>query len=196
MEPGASGRRILRRFGLRGVGRPDRVRPGQRPGRLDPQPRRLLRRVRTSPVVRDHLDPGPPAGTARIAGRDGSWHGRTACPDASDLELALDVLAGPEPARAVGWRLALPPARGSQLLDYRIAAWLDDDYCSIDADVRRVLGAAVDAIATTGGRVDATARPCTLREAERLAQQLIQPVFAGFYPQAEYKRLQELGRVW
>jgi amidase len=58
--------------------------------------------------------------------------------------------------------------------------------------VLRVLGAVVDAVAVAGATVDATARPCPFRTAERLAQQLIQAEFAGAYPEPEYKRLQHL----
>ena len=39
---------------------------------------------------------------------------------AADLTLALDVLAGPDTADAVGYRLALPPARHAKLSDYRV----------------------------------------------------------------------------
>lgn len=39
---------------------------------------------------------------------------------AHDLELALDVIAGPEPLEDVAWRVELPPARGERLSDFRI----------------------------------------------------------------------------
>lgn len=39
---------------------------------------------------------------------------------ADDLELALDVLAGPDEAEAVAWRLELPPARHAALADFRV----------------------------------------------------------------------------
>ncbi len=48
---------------------------------------------------------------------------------ADDLELALDVLAGPDKARSVAWRLELPAAQRSSLVDYRVGAWLDDPDC-------------------------------------------------------------------
>jgi amidase len=40
---------------------------------------------------------------------------------AGDLRLAMQVLAGPEDAEALGWRLALPPARATRLADVRVA---------------------------------------------------------------------------
>ncbi|MDM0077164.1 amidase family protein [Variovorax sp. J2P1-59] len=39
---------------------------------------------------------------------------------AGDLALALDVIAGPDDAEAVAYRLALPPARGTALQDFRV----------------------------------------------------------------------------
>jgi amidase len=39
---------------------------------------------------------------------------------AGDLMLALDVLAGPDDAQAIGLRLALPPARHTRLADFRV----------------------------------------------------------------------------
>lgn len=39
---------------------------------------------------------------------------------ADDLMLALEVLAGPDDAQAIGYRLALPPARHVRLEDYRV----------------------------------------------------------------------------
>jgi amidase len=109
--------------------------------------------------------------------------------DAADLDLALSVLAGPDAIRAVAWRLELPTLRTSSLRDYRIAVWLDDEFCSIDADVLRVLGNAVDAVAGAGALVDPAARPCSLRDAAGLAQQHIQATLSGAYPSEEYERL-------
>src|SRR5207247_137834 len=51
---------------------------------------------------------------------------------AEDLELALDVLAGPEGGEETAWRLAIPPARHEHLRDFRVAvlpplAWVPVD---------------------------------------------------------------------
>jgi amidase len=137
--------------------------------------------------TRGHL-PGPPGSLAEV---DLATVGPLAR-SATDLGLALDILAGPNAAQAIAWRFDLPAPRADSLRGYRIAAWLDDDFCPIDAEVLRVLGAVVDAVAAAGATVDATARPCPLRTAERLAQQLIQAEFAGAYPEPEYKRLQHV----
>jgi len=134
--------------------------------------------------TRGHV-PGPPGTLAQLDMATVGPLTRAA----ADLQLALDVLAGADPADAVAWRLELPPPRADSLRGYRVAVWLDDEYCPVDAEVLRVLGAAADAIEATGTRVDATARPCSLRTAERLAQQLIQAEFSGTYPPEAYHQL-------
>nr|WP_246324899.1 amidase [Petropleomorpha daqingensis] len=133
--------------------------------------------------TRGHV-PGPPGSLAPI---DLGTVGPLAR-SAADLGLALDVLAGPDEAAAVAWRLALPPPRAGSLTGYRVAAWLDDAFCPVDAEVLRVLGAAVDAVRSAGATVT-EARPCALRDAERLAQRLIQSAFGGAYPDAVFDRL-------
>lgn len=139
--------------------------------------------------IRGHI-PGPPGALHEI---DSATVGPIAR-SAADLGLALDVLAGPDAARGVGWHLDLPRPRAHSLRDYRIAVWLDDELCPVDAEVLEVLGATVDAIRGAGAHVDDTARPGTLREAERLVQQLLQPLVSNAYPAAEYDRLRDLAR--
>jgi amidase len=78
---------------------------------------------------------------------------------ARDLDLALAVMAGPEPAEAVGWHLQLPPPRRESLTGYRIAAWLDDPDCPTEPDVLGALDAAVAAWRAAGATIDERARP-------------------------------------
>ncbi|MFN0091866.1 MAG: amidase [Acidimicrobiales bacterium] len=78
---------------------------------------------------------------------------------AEDLELLLGVLAGPTPDRAKAWRVELPAPRGEKTSDYRVAAWLDDPTCPIDAEMREILERACDAFAAAGAKVDRAARP-------------------------------------
>jgi len=76
-----------------------------------------------------------------------------------DLDLLLDLLAGPNPDDAPAWHLALPEPRASKLGDFRVAAWLDDDFCPVDDSVRAVLTAAVEALESAGARIDHDRRP-------------------------------------
>ncbi|MCA1646674.1 MAG: amidase [Chloroflexi bacterium] len=133
--------------------------------------------------TRGHV-PGPPGSLVEL---DMATVGPLAR-GAADLGLALDVLAGPDAAHSAAWRLDLPPPRAGAVQGYRCAIWLDDEYCPVDAQVLGVLSNVVDTLTHAGARV-AEARPCSLREAERLAQRLIQAVFSGAYPAEEYERL-------
>lgn len=114
--------------------------------------------------IRGHI-PGPPGS---LSGADIGIAGPLAR-SADDLELALDVLAGPDEAEATAWSLSLPPPRRESLSDYRVAAWLDDPHCPVDDSVGELHQAAVDALAAAGCKVDDDARPdFTLAEADAL----------------------------
>lgn len=70
-----------------------------------------------------------------------------------DLEIVLDVVAGPHPRHTRAWRLELPPARATTADGIRFAAWFDEPSCPTDPAVRSVLEAASDALAGAGGRL-------------------------------------------
>ena len=57
---------------------------------------------------------------------------------ADDLAMLFDLLAGPTPDRAVGWRLDLPRADVTDLRSLRVATWFDEpsraDGCRDDSD--------------------------------------------------------------
>ncbi|MEL6890304.1 MAG: amidase [Actinomycetota bacterium] len=108
---------------------------------------------------------------------------------AADLQVGLDVMAGPDRWDRPAWRLDLPRARATTLGELRIAAWLDDDACPVDADTSRVLGDLVGAIEAAGGRVDTEVRPdFTLDKAWSVFSRLLFAALAGGHPkdQIEY----------
>jgi amidase len=76
-----------------------------------------------------------------------------------DLELLLGLLAGPNPDDGVAWRLELPEPRAIAIDDFRVAAWLDDEFCPVDPSVRQVMDAAVAALERAGARIDHSRRP-------------------------------------
>ncbi len=91
-----------------------------------------------------------------------------------DLELLLDIMAGPRPDRAPAWRLELPAPRHTRLGDFRVGAWLDDLACPIDHEVHAVLERVVDELERAGVAVDRTARPSIdFAAAAKLGIQLI-----------------------
>lgn len=134
---------------------------------------------------RGHI-PGPP-GT--LAPSDISVVGPLAR-SATDLDLILGIIAGPQPEQGIAWRLALPPPRHQRLGDYRIAAWLDDDDIPTDAAVGNALEETVRALERAGARVDTRARPAfRLRDAFTDFLRLLWPVTTGRVPEKTFERL-------
>lgn len=54
---------------------------------------------------------------------------------AHDLELALEVIAGPEPLEEVAWRVELPPARAERLGDFRVGVLEPLPGIEVDAEM-------------------------------------------------------------
>ncbi len=107
-----------------------------------------------------------------------------------DLELGLDVLAGPDRWDSPAWRLDLPPSRATDLAGFRIAAWIDDDTCPVDADTRSALSSAITAIEDAGGRVDTEARPgFTLDKAWTVFSQLLFAALSGGHPKDKIEHM-------
>jgi len=134
--------------------------------------------------TRGHI-PGPPGALASIDMFVMGPMGRSA----DDLDLGLDVLAGPDPAAAMAWRLELPGPRADVLSDYRLAAWLDDPHCPVDSEVLHVLSGAMDQLRAAGARIDEHHRPVALPDADRLFRQLLGGVTADAYPQPVFDQL-------
>lgn len=68
---------------------------------------------------------------------------------AEDLELALDVAAGPDSGEDVAWRLTLPPARRERLAEFRVALLRPLDWVPLDAEI----AGALDDLAARLGRI-------------------------------------------
>jgi amidase len=53
---------------------------------------------------------------------------------ADDLELALDVMAGPEIGEDVAWSVSLPPSRAERLRDFRVAVFPELDWLPVSRE--------------------------------------------------------------
>jgi amidase len=127
---------------------------------------------------RGHI-PGPPGTLSDVDLNVCGPLGRSA----DDLDLGLDVLVGPPPEDARAWRLELPRARHGALREYRLGAWLDDPAAPVDADVRRVLENAVDALRRAGASVDDRRRPAIdFQSAIDTYQMLLYPIVLAGMP--------------
>src|SRR5204862_8248978 len=107
-----------------------------------------------------------------------------------DLVLGLDLLAGPDRWNGAAWRLELPPPRAANLRGYRIAAWLDDERCPVEPEVRDLLEAAAKLLQSEGATVDTSARPgFTLRKAADTFFTLLHAALAGGVPRDAIERM-------
>ncbi len=95
-----------------------------------------------------------------------------------DLSLLMDVLAGPDPREAAGWRLALPAARHESLSGYRIGLWLDDPACEVESSAVELMTAAAQALASAGATVENARPPLDLAAMRALFDQLVVPAIS------------------
>jgi amidase len=110
-----------------------------------------------------------------------------------DLGPMLDVLVGPNRWDEPAWRIELPRAKATTLADLRIAAWLDDDHCPVDASTRRLLTETVATIEEAGGRVDHEARPSfTLEKVDTVFTNLLNAALCGEF---SYEQIEQLAAL-
>jgi amidase len=101
---------------------------------------------------------------------------------APDLDLLLGVLAGPEPERALAWRVDLPGPRGRELADYRIGVWLDDPACPVESGYAAVLADAVQRLTDAGARIEDAHPPVAFEEQRGTFFGLIGPAVSPSAP--------------
>jgi amidase len=134
-------------------------------------------------VVPQHGHLPPPPGT--LADTDLGVMGPIAR-TVDDLEIALDVLAGPHGHDVAGWRLELPAARATSLRSLRFAAWFDDPAYPVDPEMRDVLELAVASLRTAGARVAARRPDVELPDVVATYQQLLYPILLGTMAQESF----------
>ena len=78
---------------------------------------------------------------------------------AEDLELALDVVAGPDRFRSSGWRLVLPQPRARTLRDLRVAIWPKEDSVPTSGEISDRVQEVGEVLARAGAVVSDRARP-------------------------------------
>jgi amidase len=72
---------------------------------------------------------------------------------ASDLTLALDVLAGPDVPQSKGYRLALPAARHARLADFRVLVLSEHPAAQVDSEVRAAIETLAGRLESLGAKV-------------------------------------------
>lgn len=78
---------------------------------------------------------------------------------AEDLQLALDIVAGPDRFRSPAWRLALPPPKARTLRGMRVAIWPREDLVPTCVEISDRVQQVGEALARAGAIVSDLARP-------------------------------------
>ena len=108
---------------------------------------------------------------------------------ADDLELALNLMAGPDRLEAAGIGLHLPRLEGATRT-LRIAVWQTDAMCPVSAAVAAKVTAVAAALAAQGATVDFEARPVfSSAHSHQLFSALLMSAMAGRFGDDEYARL-------
>jgi len=110
---------------------------------------------------------------------------------ALDLELALDVLAGPDVGMDVAWRLQLPPARHDRLADFRIAVlpWLQ--WLPVDDETMSAIESLAANLRAAGATVveQSPAGLGDLRELYRLSRSMMSALVSAHWPAEQRERV-------
>jgi amidase len=115
---------------------------------------------------------------------------------ARDLDLLLDVLAGPLAEDAVAWRLELPPARLDTPAGLRVGVWFDEAAAPIDREYRALLGAAADRLADSGAKVEEAHPRVSFDEQVDLFNRMILPAISPSLDAADQDAASGSHRQW
>jgi amidase len=111
---------------------------------------------------------------------------------AGDLALALDIIAGPDEPDAIAYRLALPPARQTDLKAFRVLVIDTHPLLPTANTVRAALDRLAGRLVKAGSRVE-RASPFLpdFTLTARIYTQLLTSFFGADYPIDVYRRVQE-----
>jgi amidase len=109
---------------------------------------------------------------------------------AADLSLAVELLAGPDEAEAVAYRLALPPPRADQLKDFRVLVIDSHPLLPTSMAVREALGRVAQGLDKAGATV-ARQSPLLpdLANLARTYFTLLMSVFGADFPVERYNAI-------
>ena len=112
---------------------------------------------------------------------------------AKDLEIALDIMAGPIEREARGWQLNLPESRKSSLKDFNIAIWSNDEMAPVSKDISQRCEEVGKNLASVGANVSYTAKPDhDFLKGEINYQLLLQSVMQSGMSDDEFKKIEEI----
>ena len=111
---------------------------------------------------------------------------------AADLALALDLLAGPDEAQALGYKLALPPARHARLSEFKVLVLDEHPLLPLSKEIRSAIGQFAANLQRAGCVVDRSSP--LLPDLTVLAETfnaLMLPIVGADLPPATYSAIQQ-----
>ena len=112
---------------------------------------------------------------------------------AGDLALALDVMAGPDDADALGYKLALPPSRHADLGDFRVLVLNEHPLLATAGTVRAALDEIANRLAKRGVKVARTSPLLPdLARIGRVFTEKLSAIFGADFPDDVYARRQSI----
>lgn len=140
--------------------------------------------------IRGHL----PNASMALLGKDMDFLGvGPIARSAFDLEVALDVIAGADLDAAKHVQLQLPKDERTELKQFRVAAWLDDESMETDPQVLAVFNTFIAQLKQAGCKVDVKARPqFDFDDARSLAFALWVAASSDHTTSAQLKQLEKL----
>ena len=112
---------------------------------------------------------------------------------AKDLEIALDVMAGPMERRSKGWQLNLAECNKTSLKDFKVAIWSNDELAPVSKEIAQRCEEVGNQLNSVGSTVSFVAKPeHDLMKAEINYQLLLQSVMQSGLPEDEYQKIEKL----
>ena len=114
---------------------------------------------------------------------------------AADLELVLDILAGPDEPQATAYRVALPDSRQSELKNFRVLVINEHPLLPTSRDVRGALDRMVEKIGNIGAKISRSSPLAPdLALQGRAYTRLLMSVFGTDLPENVYLRFQDVAK--
>ena len=111
---------------------------------------------------------------------------------AQDLRTALNLLAGPNPIAARGYKLNMPDLGLRKLSDLRIGIWRSAENFPVAKDVEARVDLVASALRDAGAQIDESSRPgFETQESHRIYQHLLHATMASRMPDENYSTLVE-----
>ena len=112
---------------------------------------------------------------------------------AKDLEIALDVMAGPMERRSKGWQLNLAECNKTSLKDFKVAIWSNDELAPVSKEIAQRCEEVGNQLNSVGTTVSFVAKPeHDFMKAEINYQLLLQSVMQSGLPEDEYQKIENL----